>query len=106
MTSFVYSHTDSDDFDCGPPTRFTFTATNTQFSVLCAIRNDLVSENVEVFTASITSSEDRSDVVLNPDTTRVEIIDDDGQLMRVCLCLCVCLCVNVIVCVLYTLYNL
>ena len=68
-------HTEPSDYDCGPPTTYTFTTSTIEFTVRCVITNDAVTEDTEMFTVSITTAQN---VMLSPATALVEITDDDG----------------------------
>ena len=64
------------------PSTYTFTATDTQFTIRCTITEDDVSENFEMFSVTLTTAS--TDVVLSPSMAVVEITDDDSQFVLVC----------------------
>ncbi len=53
-----------------------FSDIRTRLSFRVSIQNDVDTEGVEVFTARLTTTEDR--VVLAPDLTAIDILDDEG----------------------------
>ena len=59
---------------------FTFSSSSLQQCVNIAIVDDSVSEQLETFSVTIDTSVDR--VVLEPNTTVVEIVDNDGERER------------------------
>ena len=67
---------------------YTFTASQTQFTVSCVINDDAVSENLELFTLVLSTS--ATDVMIIPDSSQVEIVDDDSKLacFRACTQMC------------------
>ena len=66
---------ETSDYSCGPPKIYTFTSTDTEYTVRCNITEDAVSENLEFFTVILSTSS--QGVMLSPESA-VYITDDDS----------------------------
>ena len=69
---------EGDDYMSVGPFQFTFDRNRVAYNINIPLVNDNVHEPTEQFSTSLSTNEDAYVVTLNPESTNIRILDDDG----------------------------